>query len=284
MDWRVRKYVSGCEVCHRIKAPRHARRRINMPLEPPSRPWEGVMMDYASDFPESTASGFTGILVIMDRLAKMAIYLLCWKDIDSPELARLFFEHVICKRGVPDNIVTDCGPQFTSQFWTQVCSHLSTDHRLSTAFDPQTDIQTERQSQTMELYLRAFCNYEQANWVKLLPLAEFAYNNAIHTSTRMTPFWANSHYHPVMHFKAPKQPSSLIWEIPAGTFAASLEETHQTPRKNLQEAQANQTKYAGGKEVVFEGWRSGLALNAALPDDKTIKEVELQTDRTVRGN
>jgi len=223
-----------------------------MPLEIPSRPWEGVTMDFVTDLPESTASGYTGILVILDRLTKMAIYLPCRKDIDSPELARLFFEHVICKRGVPDNIVTVCGTQFTSRFWTRVCSHLSTDHRLSTAFHPQTDGQTERHNQTMEQYLRAFCNYEQDNWVELLPLAEFAYNNAIHASTRMTPFWANYHYHPVMQFKAPKQPSSLNSEIQADAFAAGLEETHQTLRKNLQEAQANQTKYAGGKEVVFE--------------------------------
>jgi hypothetical protein len=104
----------------------------------------------------------------------------------------------------------------------------------------------------MEQYPRAFCNYEQDNWVKLLPLAEFAYNNAIHASTRMTPFWANYHYHPVMQFKAPKQQPSLNSEIQADTFAAGLEETHQTLSKNLQEAQANQTKHAGGKEVDFE--------------------------------
>jgi hypothetical protein len=68
----------------------------------------------------------------------------------------------------------------------------------------------------------------------------------------MKSFWANYHYHPVMQFKAPKQPSSLNSEIQADTFAPGLEETHQTLCKNLQEAQANQTKYAGGKEVVFE--------------------------------
>jgi len=252
MDSRVRKNVSGFEVCHRIQAPRHARHGINMPLQAPSWPWEGVTMDFVTDLPESTASGYTGILVIVDRLTKMAIYLPCRKDIDSPELARLFFEHVICKRGVPDNIVTDCCTQFTSRFWTRVCSHLSTVHRLSTAFHPQTDGQTERQNQMMEQYLRAFCHYEQDNWVELLPLAEIAYNDAIHASTRMTPFWANYHYHPVMQFKAPKQPSSLNSEIQAHTFAAGLDETHQTLRKNLQEAQANQTKYASGKAVVFE--------------------------------
>ena len=74
-------------------------------------------MDFVMDLPESTASGYPGILVIVDGLTKMAIYLPCREDIDSPELAQIFFEHVICKCGVPDNIVTDCGKEFTSRFW-----------------------------------------------------------------------------------------------------------------------------------------------------------------------
>jgi len=114
MDSHVRKNVSGCEVCHRIKAPRHARHRINMPLEIPSWPWEGITMNFVTDLPESMASGYTGILIIVDRLTKMAIYLPCRKDIDSPELAQLFFLNVVCKRGVPDNIVIDHGTQFTT--------------------------------------------------------------------------------------------------------------------------------------------------------------------------
>ena len=234
MDSQERKYVSGCKVCHRIRAPRHSRHGINMPLWIPSRPREGVTMDFVTDLPESTSSGYTGILVIVDRLKKMAINLPCRKDIDSQELARPFCEHVICKGGVPDNIGTDRGTQFTRQFWTRVCSHLSTNHRLSRDFHPQTDGQTERRNQTMEQYLWAFYNNQQDNSVELLPLAEFAYNNAIHTSIRLTPLCANYHYHPVLQFKAPKQPSSLKSEIQADTLAAALEETHQTLRKNLQ--------------------------------------------------
>jgi len=167
LDATVRKYIAGCELCHRIKAPRHARHRVNMPFVPPSWPWEGRTMDFVTDSPESTASEYTGILVIVDRLTKMVIYLPCRQDIDSPELARLFFEHVLCKHGVPHNIITDRGKESTSRFWTRVCSHMSTDHRLSTAFHPQTDGQTERQNQTMEQYLRAFCNYEQDTLVEL---------------------------------------------------------------------------------------------------------------------
>jgi hypothetical protein len=85
-----------------------------MPIEPPSQPWKGVTMDFVTDLPESTASTYTGILVV-DRLTKMAIYLPCRKDVDSLELARIF-EEVITKHGVPSNIVTDRGSQFTSRF------------------------------------------------------------------------------------------------------------------------------------------------------------------------
>jgi len=79
----------------------------------------------------------------------------------------MVFEHVVCKQGVPDDIITDHGTQLTSRFWTPVCYHISVDHRLSTAFHPQPDGQTERQNQTMEQFLRAFCNYEQDNWDEL---------------------------------------------------------------------------------------------------------------------
>jgi hypothetical protein len=71
-------------------------------------------MDFVTDLPESMASGYTGILVIVDRLTKIAIYLPCRKDIDSAELPGMFFEHLMCKRGLPHNITTDPGNEFTS--------------------------------------------------------------------------------------------------------------------------------------------------------------------------
>jgi len=250
MNATVRKYVAGCEVCHRLKAPRHASHGLNMPLQPPFRPWEGVTIDFITDLPESTASKYKGILVIVNRLTKMATYLPCRNDIDSPELARIFFAHVICKRGVLDNIVTDRGKEFTSRFWNRVCSHLSINHRLSTAFHPQTDGQTERQNRTMEQSLRAFCRYEQDNWVELLPPAGFAFKNSIHHSTCMTPCWANYHYHPSMQCKPPKVTSNMRTDVRADAMAAALEETHRLLKQNLLEAQTRQSKYAGGKEMT----------------------------------
>jgi hypothetical protein len=268
----VRQYIAGCEVCHRIKAARHPRYGVNMPIEPPNQPWEGVTMDFVTDLPESTASAYTGILVVVDRLTKMAIYLPCRKDVDSPELARMFFEEVICKHGVPSNIVTDRGSQFTSRFWDRVCSHLSIDHRLSTSFHPQMDGQTERQNQTMEQYLRAFATYEQDNWVDLLPLAEFAYNNSVHVTTRLTPFFANYGYHPEMHFKLPSPEARFRSEKAADERLGRLQTAWDRLRESILEAQARQTRYAGGKEMVFEVgdkvWLSAKHIQTARPSKK----------------
>ena len=67
---------------------------------------------------------------------------------------------------------------------------------MSPAFHPQTDRQTERLNQTIEAYLRSFVNFEQDNWVELLPMAEFSYNNSVTSPTGISPFYANFGFHP----------------------------------------------------------------------------------------
>ena len=103
-------------------------------------------MDFVTVLTQSTASRYMGIFGIVDRVMIMAIYLPYRKDIDTPELARMFLDHMICKCRVRNNIVTNRKMEFTSRFWNRVYFHLSIDHRLSTAFLPQTDGQTEWQT------------------------------------------------------------------------------------------------------------------------------------------
>jgi hypothetical protein len=77
---------------------------------------------------------------------------------------------------------------------------------MSTAYHPETDGQTERVNSILEQYLRAYCNYQQDNWAELLPMAEFAYNNTISSTTGKTPFWANYGYHPRYEIIAKEAP------------------------------------------------------------------------------
>ena len=92
------------------------------------------------------------------------------------DLATLLEDHIIAQYGVPAGIVTDRGSVFTSAFWSDLCFVAKIKRRLSTAFHPQTDGQTERQNQTMEQYLRCCVADEQDAWASWVPLAEFASN------------------------------------------------------------------------------------------------------------
>ena len=73
---------------------------------------------------------------------------------------------------------------------------LGANHKLSTAFHPQTDGPTERLNQTLEQYLRSYVNHQQDNWVQILLIAQFAYNSAMTETTKASPFFANYGYQP----------------------------------------------------------------------------------------
>ena len=144
---------------------------------------------------------YNSILVIVDWLTKMVHYEPVKITIDAPGLAEVIINVVVRHHGLPDSIVTDRGSLFTSKFWSSLCYFLGIKRKLSTAFHPQTDGQTERQNSTMEAYLWAFVNFEQNDWARLLPIAEFAYNNAKNASTGLTPFKPNCRYHPCVSYK-----------------------------------------------------------------------------------
>lgn len=188
------RYVDNCDTCKRIKPTRHAPYGLLKPLEPPKRPWDSLSMDFVTGLPEK--EGYDTILVVVDRLTKMAHYIPTSSNINAKGLAKLFLEKIVKHHGLPTNIITDRGSLFTSEFWTKLMKALGTSRNLSTAFHPETDGQTERINAIMEQFLRAYCSYQQDNWVELLPLAEFAFNNTKSDTTTVTPFFANFGYHP----------------------------------------------------------------------------------------
>src|SRR5947207_1960141 len=138
-------------------------------------------MDFITGLPE--VQGFNAIWVVVDRLTKQRHFVPCKDTITAEQLASLFIDHVWRIHGLPASIISDRGPQFASEFWGYLCSYLDIDRKLSTAFHPQTDGQTERINGILEQYLRCYVNYAQDNWTTLLALAEFASNNATSETT-----------------------------------------------------------------------------------------------------
>ena len=86
---------------------------------------------------------------------------------------------------------------------------LDVDVRISTAFHPQTDGQTERVNQILEQYLRSYCSYQQDDWAELLPLAEHAYNSAVSESTKVSPFEANYGFSPRTNWLETRKPKQI---------------------------------------------------------------------------
>lgn len=144
-----RKYIAKFEPCHRIMASQHTHHGTNMLQPLQSYCWERVSMDFVTKLTESTGYSRTRTVVVINRLMKIANVLPCRNDIHQAELAWMGFMYVSCDHYAPGNIVTDHGKVFTSRCWKRVCSYLSVNRRLSTAFYPQTDGQTEWQNQTM---------------------------------------------------------------------------------------------------------------------------------------
>ncbi|KAF8759681.1 hypothetical protein RHS01_01538 [Rhizoctonia solani] len=152
-------HVDTCETCQRIRKPKYAS-IPPQPLELPVRPWQHVSYDMIVDLPKD--GGNDSILVIVDSFTKYGIFVKCSKKLKAPELAELFLEHVWKRHGMPEKTVSD----------------------------REGDGQTEQVNPSIEHFLRAYSGVNQRDWTKWLPMAEFAYNNAVHSSTGKTPFKA----------------------------------------------------------------------------------------------
>ena len=114
MRQTIAKYIHNCDTCARIKPARHAPYGLSKMLEVPFRHWSSVSLDFITRLP--TSNGFDALLVVVDRLSKMAHYILTTSNINSKQLAKLFFDNISRLHGIPDSIVSDRGTQFTSEF------------------------------------------------------------------------------------------------------------------------------------------------------------------------
>ena len=188
-------------------------------------------MDFIEQLPDS--NGHTAILIIVDRLSKQGIFIPTVNEITAQQLANLFILHVFSKHGVPSHVTCDGGSEFISRFFCSLGQALDMKIHFTSSYHLEGDGQTERLNQTLEQYLWIFCNYQQDNWSSLLPLGEFAYNNAPVASTGVSPFFANKGYHPNITV----HPEHELASQHAHEYVVDLDELHSELRHQLSEAQ-----------------------------------------------
>jgi hypothetical protein len=195
----VRKYVKFCQMYKRVKDVKHVFYGTLKSLSIPNKRWKNISINFIVTLP--LFNKHDAIFIVINRLTKMKYLIPYYTTDNADKLAMLFIIHVWKFHGLPENIISDRGSLFKSEFWKRLYKRLNINFLLSTTFHPETDGQTEIVNVTLEAILRCYVNHYQDDWSEWLPFTEFALNNQESKSIKMLPFFANSASHPRMGFE-----------------------------------------------------------------------------------
>ena len=182
-------------------------------------------------------------MVIVDRFTKMAHLIRLQENATAKNMAEAFLKEVWKLHRLPSEIILDMDAKFAGEFWESLCKLLGIKRKMSTAYHPQTDGQTERVNQGLGGYLRIFVNYDQDDWYHLLPLAEFAYNNSVTTAHDMTLFFTNYQYHPQTEWLKEREAQNPG----ANLYAHWMQTIHQQARQSLEKTGEAMGRYCNRK-------------------------------------
>jgi hypothetical protein len=157
-----------------------------MPLPIPTVVWADIGLDFIEALPR--VNGKSVILSVVDRFSKYCHFIALGHPYTAESVAQAFFADIVRLHGVPQSMVSDRDPVFTSTFWRELMRLMGTKLHMSSAFHPQSDGQTEAANRVIIMYLRCFTGDRPRQWLRWLPWAEYVYNTAYQSSLRETPF------------------------------------------------------------------------------------------------
>ena len=156
------------------------------------------------------------------------------------DLAYLFVLHVFSKHSVPSYITSDRSSEFVSNFFHFLGIALDMWLHFTSGYYSEDNEQTECMNKTLKQYLHIYYNYQQDNWSKLLPLAKFAYNNALSATTGVFLFFTNKRY----HLNITVHPEYNITSFQAHNFVIDLNKLQSTLKAEISTAQQYYQKSA----------------------------------------
>jgi hypothetical protein len=188
MKAHIKQFVQTCMICQQAKPERVKYPGLLEPLPTPAGAWEMVTMDFVEGLPLSGHANC--IMVVVDKFTRYAHFIPLHHPFTAAKVAKAYVDNIFKLHSLPKVMVSDRDPIFTSNFWRELFSALGNELRMSSAYHPATDGQSERVNQCLEIYLRCFTHACPRSWSQWLSLAEFWYNTSYHSSLKTSPFVA----------------------------------------------------------------------------------------------
>lgn len=227
MQKSVKEFVKNCDICQRCKTECSLPAGLLQPLPIPEKVWSDVSMDFIEGLPKS--KGKSAIMVVVDRLTKYAHFIPLSHPFTAITIAQAFVDHVVRHHGIPTSIVSDRDKVFVSSFWQTLFRLQGTRISMSSSYHPQSDGQTEVVNRTLEQYLRCFAGEQPTKWVEWLAWAEYSYNTAVHSSSKISPFQAVYGV----------SPPTMLSYVPGTTKVQAVDEFLRTREEILRELHRN---------------------------------------------
>ena len=223
-----------------------------------------MAIDFITKLP--LPQGYDSILTVTDHdCTKAAIFIPCNKEINVEGTAALYLKQVVTNFGLPNKIISDQDPRFTSKFTRELCRLMGIEQNISTAYHPRMDGQSERTNQWVETFLQFVTNYKQDDWARWLPLAQFTHNNWPSDTTGKSPFFLLMGYNPCADWKHATSP------LPQVMLCLDQFKEAQAQAQNLMiKAQKSWVKHRD-RPKYKEGnlvWLEGKNLHTAQPTPK----------------
>jgi len=238
----VTDYCISCTTCSCSKSKCHKPYGLFRQLPILVRPWDSISMDFIEQLPPSS-DDFTATLVVVDRFTKQSIFIPMHDTITSAQLAELFVIHVFSKHGVPCHVTSDRGSEFVSHFFRSLGKALDMKLHFTSRYHLEGDGQTER---------------------------EFAYNNALNTTTGVSPFFANKGYDPAITI----HPEYDLVSTRAHKYVTDLNELYAELRNSITLSQEQYQCSADKNQIPLPDFKVG--------DQAFIKAKFFQTTRPLK--
>ena len=247
----VGQYVEECDLCQWMKNRTEevvGKLKLGEVLE---KPWIHILVDFITKLPIVTEKDV--ILVVCNRLSKITHFVATTEGMTAEGLARLFRDNMQRLHGLLKSVVLDRGPQFAAELTKELNKILEIQTKLSTAFHSQTDRQTECMNQELEQYLQFFVDYRQKDWLEWLASVEFAVNNKVHSTTKVSLFIAN--YGRELRIGEDLRKKGKVEK--AMEFIERLKRVQEEAEVALKKVQKEMKRYANRKRKETEDWRKG---------------------------